>query len=161
MKELPKHFHAPRRRDFQNLKLFARYLVGTKHYGHVSKLAVGIGLDDPLPLHAHTDSDWAGCEETRKSSSREAILLAGTVVETNSITQPGVPATSSGEAQLRALAPCGQSAVYVRNLAQNDFKLTRIWCDSSAALPAAKRVGIGKMRRVGATAYSNQAGHHR
>ena len=152
VKELARHLHAPRRCDFQNLKLFARYLVGTKHYGHVSKLAEGIGLDDPLPLHAYTDSDWAGCEETRKSSSGEVIVLAGTVVETNSITQPGVPATSSGEAELRALTRCGQSAVYVRNLAQHDFKLKvdtpRIWCDSSAALQAAKRIGMGKMRHV-------------
>ena len=57
----------------------------------------------------------------RRSSSGEVIVLAGTVVETNSITQPGVPATSSGEAELRALTRCGQSAVCVRNLAQNEL----------------------------------------
>ena len=126
-------------------------MVGTKHYGRVSKLAEGIGLDDPLPLHAYTDSDWAGSAETHRSSSGEAIVLAGAVVETSSITQPGVPATSSGEAELRALTRCGQSAVYARNLAQNDSKLeidTPRMCDSSAALQAAKRIGMGKMRRV-------------
>ena len=49
------YWRAPRRCDFQNLKLFVRYLVGM---GHVSKLAEGIGH---MPA-----SDWAGCEETRK-----------------------------------------------------------------------------------------------
>lgn len=152
VKELARRLHSPRRCDYQNLKVFARYLVGTKNYGHVSKLADGLDSCEPLPLHAYTDSDWAGCQETRKSSSGEVIVLAGTVVETNSTTQPGVPATSSGEAEVRSLTHCAQSAVYVRNLAQEDFGLRidtpRIWCDSSAALQAAKRIGLGKMRHV-------------
>ena len=152
VKELARRLHAPRRCDFQNLKVFARYLAGTKNYGHVSKLVQGLNPHEHLPLHAYTDSDWAGCEETRKSSSGEVIILAGTVVETNSTTQPGVPATSSGEAEVRSLTHCAQSAVYVRNLAQEDFGLTvdtpRVWCDSSAALQAAKRIGMGKMRHV-------------
>ena len=152
VKELARRLHAPRRCDFQNLKVFARYLAGTRNYGHVSKLVQGLNPHEHLPLHAYTDSDWAGCEETRKSSSGEVIILAGTVVETNSTTQPGVPATSSGEAEVRSLTHCAQSAVYVRNLAQEDFGLTvdtpRVWCDSSAALQAAKRIGMGKMRHV-------------
>lgn len=152
VKELARRLHAPRRCDFQNLKVFARYLVGTKNYGHVSKLVDGLDPRDPLPLHAYTDSDWAGCAETRKSSSGEVIVLAGTVVETNSTTQAGVPATSSGEAEVRALTHCAQTCVYVKNLAQEDFGLKidvpRVWCDSSAALQAAKRIGLGKMRHI-------------
>ena len=66
VKELARHSHAPRRCDFQNLKLFARYLVGTKHYGHVNKLAEGIGLDDPLPLHAYTDTQTVTGQVVRK-----------------------------------------------------------------------------------------------
>ena len=152
VKELARRLHAPRRCDFQNLKVFARYLVGTTNYGHVSKLVQDLNPEEALPLHACTDSDWAGCEETRKSSSGEVIVLAGTVVETGSTTQPGVPATSSGEAEIRSWTHCAQSSVYVRNLACEDFGLKvdtpRVWCDSSAALQAAKRIGMGKMRHV-------------
>ena len=123
-----------------------------QNYGHVSKLVQDLNPEEALPLHAYTDSDWAGCEETRKSSSGEVIVLAGTVVETGSTTQPGVPATSSGEAEIRSLTHCAQSSVYVRNLACEDFGLKvdtpRVWCDSSAALQAAKRIGMGKMRHV-------------
>ena len=96
-------------------------MVGTKNYGHVSKLVQDLNPEEALPLHAYTDSDWAGCEETRKSSSGEVIVLVGTVVETGSTTQPGVPATSSGEAEIRSLTHCAQSSVYVRNLACEDW----------------------------------------
>ena len=32
VQELSRRLHAPRRCDFQNLKIFARYLIGTKNY---------------------------------------------------------------------------------------------------------------------------------
>jgi len=150
VKELARRLHAPRRCDFQNLKVFARYLVGTKNYGHVSKLVDGLDPRDPLQFHACTDSDWAGCAETRQSSSGEVIVLGGTVVETNSTTQAGVPATSSGEAEVRALAHCAQTCVCMKKLSQENFGLKidtpRVRCDSSAALEAAKRIALGKMK---------------
>ena len=92
--------------DCQNLEVFVRYLVGTKNYGNVSKLAHGLDHCDPLPLHAYIGSDQEGCEVTRKSNSGRRIVLAGTVVETNSTTQPRVPATSSREAEVRSLTLC-------------------------------------------------------
>ncbi|CAE7242490.1 RE2 [Symbiodinium sp. CCMP2592] len=105
-----------------------------------------------LPLHAYCDSDYAGDTESRKSTSGEVLVLGGTVVEANSSTQSGNPATSSGEAELRSLNHCAQSCMYIQNLAVHDFDLPvstpRIWCDSSAALQAAKRIGVGKMRHI-------------
>jgi hypothetical protein len=82
--------------------------------------------------------------------------VEGTLVYTTNTTQAGVPATSSGEAEVRALTHCAQTCVYVKNLAQEDFGLKidslRVRCDSPAALQAAKRIGlynfIGKMRHV-------------
>ena len=114
MKELARRLHAPRRCDFQNPKVFARYFVGTKNYGHVSKLVDGLDPRDPLPLHACTDSDWAGCAETRRSSSGEVIVFGGGVVETTSTTQAGVPATCSGEVEVRALTHCAQICVSMK-----------------------------------------------
>ena len=52
VKELARRLHAPRRCDFQNLKVFARYLAGAKNYGHVSKLVQGLNPHEHLPLHA-------------------------------------------------------------------------------------------------------------
>ena len=152
VKELARQIRAPRMCDWQNLKILARYLQGTRSLGHMTKIAEDVDVQDALPLHAFCDSDWAGDKESRKSTSGEIIFLAGTAVEVGSHTQPGTPATSSGEAELRALNECAKSSVFVRNLAMNDFGLNvdvpRIWCDSSAALQTSRKLGVGKMRHV-------------
>ena len=150
VKELARRIREPRVCDMQNLKILGRYLQGTKDMGHVS--VADARNDESVDLHCYCDSDWAGNEEDRKSTSGEILFLGGTAVECNSHTQPGTPATSSGEAEIRALNHCALSAVFVRNLAQEDFGMTvnvpRIWCDSSAALQAAKKMGVGKMRHI-------------
>ena len=154
VKELARRMKEPRKANMANLKVLGRYLKGTKDLGHVTKLE---GVEGPagereLPLHAYCDSDYAGDTESRKSTSGEVLVLGGTVVEANSSTQSGNPATSSGEAELRSLNHCAQSCMYIQNLAVHDFDLPvstpRIWCDSSAALQAAKRIGVGKMRHI-------------
>ena len=150
VKELARRIREPRVCDMQNLKILGRYLQGTKDLGHVS--VADARTDDSIDLHCYCDSDWAGDEESRKSTSGEILFLGGTAVECNSHTQPGTPATSSGEAEIRALNHCALSALFIRNLAQEDFGMTvnvpRLWCDSSAALQAAKRIGVGKMRHI-------------
>ena len=51
---------------------------------------------------------------------------------------------ASGEAEVRSLTRCAPSCVSVKNLAQEDFgtkiDTPRVWCNSSAALQAAKRM---------------------
>ena len=89
VKELARQIRAPRMVDWQNLKILARYLQGTRSLGHMTKIAEDVDVQDALPLHAFCDSDWAG-------DSGEIIFLAGTTVEIGSHTQPGTPATSSG-----------------------------------------------------------------
>ena len=118
----------------------------------MSKISEEVDVNEALPLHAFCDSDWAGDRECRMSTSGEVLFLAGTAVEATSHTQQGVPATSSGEAELRSLNECARSSVYVRNLATHHFGLNvdtpRIWCDSAAALQVSRKMGVGKMRHV-------------
>ena len=155
VKELARRMKDPRKADMANLKVLGRYLKGTRDLGHLTKvedLESSAAGERELPLHAYCDSDYAGDTESRKSTSGEVLVLGGTVVEANSTTQSGNPATSSGEAELRSLNHCAQSSMYIQNLARYDFGLPvstpRIWCDSSAALQAAKRIGVGKMRHI-------------
>ena len=152
VKELAKRIREPRECDMINLKVLGRYLKGTMDYGHVTKVAEGLYIKEGLPLHSYCDSDWAGDVETRRSTSGEAIFLGGTLVESSSHTQPGEPATSSGEAEIRALSHCGRTTMFIRNLTEQDFGMKvetpRIWCDSSAALQAARKMGVGKMRHI-------------
>ncbi|CAE7247114.1 RE1, partial [Symbiodinium natans] len=155
VKELARRMKDPRKADMANLKVLGRYLKGIRDLGHLTKvedLESSAAGERELPLHAYCDSDYAGDTESRKSTSGEVLVLGGTVVEANSTTQSGNPATSSSEAELRSLNHCAQSSVYIQNLARYDFGLPvstpRIWCDSSAALQAAKRIGVGKMRYI-------------
>ena len=126
--------------------------MGTQQYATVSKLAPDTTRETPLFLDGYCDSDWAGCQETRKSTSGEVIMLAGCLIEDASNTQPGTPATSSAEADLRSLTKTAQSLVYVKQLCELDFGLNiatpRLWCDSSAAIQVSKRPGVGKLRHV-------------
>ncbi|CAE7333376.1 RE1 [Symbiodinium microadriaticum] len=151
-KELAKRIRDPRECDMQNLKVLGRYLRGTMQVGHVTKLNEQVDPVAGIPLQGFCDSDWAGDKEDRKSTSGQVIVLGGTVVETSARTQQGTPATSSGEAEVRALTQCAQDLVFVRNLGVEDFGMSidvpRLFCDSSAAIQVARRLGVGKMRHI-------------
>ena len=151
MKELAKHIREPRECDMQNLKVLGRYLKGTQEYGHVTKVSYGV-TTKPVPIQAYCDSDWAGDGEIRKSTSGVVIYLAGTPVESGAHTQQGAPATSSGEAEIRSLTECAKATLFVKHLAETDFGMDvdtpRIWFDSSAALQASSKMGVGKMRHI-------------
>ncbi|CAE7450340.1 unnamed protein product, partial [Symbiodinium microadriaticum] len=77
----------------------------------------------------------------------------GGVVTTSTQTQPGLPATSSPDAELRGISRACREAIFVHDLAVLDFGLTlevpRIWSDSSTGITAAKRIGPGtKLRHL-------------
>lgn len=46
-------------------------------------------------LHVYTDSDWAGCDRSRRSTSGGVVVLGGAGIKHWSVTQPTV-ALSSG-----------------------------------------------------------------
>ena len=75
------------------------------------------------------------------------------MVITSTQTQPGLPATSSPDAELRGVSRACREAIFVHDLAVLDFGLTvevpRIWSDSSTGITAAKRIGPGtKLRHL-------------
>ena len=69
------------------------------------------------------------------------------------LTQPGPPATSSPDAELRGVSRAAREAIYLRDLITLDFGQLcgkpRLWTDSSSAMQAAKRIGPGaKLRHL-------------
>ena len=102
-----------------------------------------------MSLQVYSDSDWAGCRDTRKSRSGGMILLAGGVIKSWSNKQSSI-AMSSGEAEYYALVEAGAEAIGVRSLAR-DLGWTvgiTLHVDSSAAKAIASRIGIGKIRHL-------------
>ena len=89
--------HDPWEAHLAALKRLLRYVRGT----------VGFGLDlhrsPTSELVVYTDADWAGCPDTRRSTSGYAVFLGGNLVSWSSKWQP-VVSRSSAEAEYRAVA---------------------------------------------------------
>ena len=103
LKELGRHLSAPREADLRCLKHTLRYLRGTLDLVMVHK----INGDPKLPKGA-TDSDWAGCAETRKSTCCGVVHWMGVVILSYARTE-SVLAQSSPEAEyLGAVVLCSE-----------------------------------------------------
>ena len=85
--------------DFQNIKKLARFLIGVET---VKWQYEWQDEREALKIQAFADSDWAGCRESRRSTSGGVLLLGKHPLRTWSATQP-VMATSSCEAELYSL----------------------------------------------------------
>ena len=98
----------------------------------------------------YSDSDWAGCLRTRKSTSGGGVLtFQGGILKTWSSTQASI-AQSSGEAEYYALVRAASEALGMKSIMHDlgwDCKI-RLLVDSSAAKSIASRTGLGKLRHL-------------
>lgn len=89
--------HSPTESDFGLLKRILQYLRGTSTIGlHLSK-------NSDLSVISYNDSDWAGCKDTRRTTSGFCVLLGSNIISWSAKRQPTV-SRSSTEAEYRALA---------------------------------------------------------
>ena len=84
--------HQPRDTHMQLIKRVLRYLRGTTHFG------LQLYRSPSLDLVAYTDADWAGCPDTRKSTSGFCVFLGNSLISWSSKHQPTV-SRSSAEAE--------------------------------------------------------------
>ena len=103
------HMHDPREEHLQLVKRILRYLRGTTEYG------LHLHRSDKLELIAYSDADWAGCPDTRRSTSGYTIFLGDTLVSWSSKRQPTV-SRSSAEAEYRAVANAVAECCWLRQL---------------------------------------------
>ena len=142
-KEICRLMTTPTRREHASLKRLCRYLVGRPRLVHV------FDFHEASCIHVYTDTDWAGCPCTRKSTSGGIIALGKHTIKTWSSTQ-SLTSLSSGEAEYYGLTKgVGQGLGY-QGLMQ-DFGVVlplELHCDSAAARGIAKRRGLGKQRHT-------------
>jgi hypothetical protein len=74
MQQVCLHMHDPREPHLAALKRLLRYLRGTVDY----ELLLHRSTSSELVVY--TDADWAGCSDTRRSTSGYAIFLGGNLV---------------------------------------------------------------------------------
>ena len=98
---------------------------------------------------AYTDSDWAGCIRTARSTSGGIVSIGGRIIKTHSRQQKTV-ALSSAEAELYAMVAASAETLAIVAYAR-DLGLDlggEVYTDSSAALGISQRAGIGKVRHL-------------
>ena len=135
---------APSVGHFKKLRRLARYLIGVPRV--VWRFNWQMPFDE---ISTYTDSDWAGCRVTTKSTSRGAMMLGSHCLRTWSTTQKFVT-LSSAEAELMALVKASTEAIGMSQLGETWGMNLRaaIYVDSSAALAITQRRGCGKLRHV-------------
>ena len=78
------HMHDPRESHLAAMKRLLRYIRGTVDYG------LALHRSPSTELVVYTDADWAGCPDTRRSTSGYAVFLGGNLVSWSSKRQPVV-----------------------------------------------------------------------
>ncbi|KAI3677445.1 hypothetical protein L2E82_51658 [Cichorium intybus] len=113
--------HAPRTSHFNALKRILRYIKGT--------LSMGLHMhcSPNTSLISYTDADWAGCPDTRRSTSEYCVYLGDNLISWSSKRQSTI-SRSSAEAEYREVAHIvGESAGFATSFWS--------WADLPLALP--------------------------
>ena len=100
-------------------------------------------------IDVFSDSDWAGCVRTRRSTSGGVVTVGGSAIKHWILTQATV-ALSSGEAEYLALVKAACEGIGIQALARDlgwEMRLI-IHVDSSTARSIANRTGVGKLRHI-------------
>jgi hypothetical protein len=101
--------HDPHEPHLAALKRILRYIRGTLHFGLLLRPS------SSTDLVVYTDADWAGCPDTRKSTSGYAVFLGDSLISWSSKRQNTV-SRSSAEAEYRAVANGVAEATWLRQL---------------------------------------------
>ncbi len=126
------------------MKRLGRYLLGKERYVVKFEYQEWEGK-----LSVWTDTDYAGCLRTRKSTSGGLVRLGKHLVKSWSNTQ-SVIALSSGEAEYYGMVKGGSVGLGVKAmLADPGLKRgIKLKTDASAAKGIASRRGLGKVRHI-------------
>jgi histone deacetylase 1/2 len=125
------HMHDPHDVHWNIIKRILRYVRGTTEHG------VLLRASPSTALTAYTDADWAGCPDTRRSTSGFCIFLGDALVSWSSKRQ-AVVSRSSAEAEYRGVANAAAECCWLRNLLQELHidvnKASIIFCDNVSAV---------------------------
>ena len=141
--ELCQRMSSPTQQSLAKLKRLVRYLKRERQRGQVFKC--GRPVEE---VTTFTGSDWAGCKETRKSSSAGVVMLGNHTLKAYTRKQK-IIARSSAEAELysssiRERPNRKESCRLLRDLGYKKNPVLAI--DAKATVHILHRQGIGKLR---------------
>ena len=143
-KELCRHFAHPTQVGVDALKRAARFILGMPRL--VWRFPIQSAKDT---LKVYVDTDFGGCQSTRRSTSGGIALRGSHPIKHWSITQTTI-ALSSGEAELGGICRGASIALGLQSLAA-DLGITlkvEILTDATAAIGICRRRGLGKIRHL-------------
>ena len=100
-------------------------------------------------LTGFSDTDWAGCQETSKSSGCGLLFWAGGLIHFHSRTQ-GYPTLSSPEAEYGgAVSKASVMMFAISMLAFLGYTVcATMYLDASSAIAICKRQGVGRVKHL-------------
>ena len=114
--ELSRFVSCPGEKHMVAVKHLLRCLKGSRELGlKYSKPGNSGPMDRPNKLWGFVDSDWAGCPDSRRSTSGYALMLNGAAISWKSKRQ-AVVALSTAEAEFIAASTMVQEVIYARRL---------------------------------------------
>ena len=143
-KEACRYMARPTLGAWKMLKRLGRYLAGNRR-----TVLMYAWQGEEEEVEAYSDSDWAGCRVTGKSTSGGSVLIGEHYIKGWSSTQNSI-ALSSGEAELVALTRATAETIGILNMIRDlgQEKKGIVYADSTAALAIADRKGSGKLRHM-------------
>lgn len=143
-KEVCRHMAKPTVGAWKKLKRIVRYLVGARR---TVLMYPWQGMEEVI--ETYSDSDWAGCKKTGRSTSGGAITIGEHFIKGWSSTQASIT-LSSAEAELVAMTKAVAETMGVGNMVRDLGRHMKgvVYADSSAALAIADRKGSGKLRHI-------------
>jgi hypothetical protein len=103
----------------------------------------------PAFIDIYCDTDFAGCQQTRRSTSGSVAMIGPHCVKHSSKTQTTV-SLSSGEAELHGICAGTAIGLGLQSLCKDlGFHYeVRVHSDATAAIGIARRRGLGKIRHL-------------
>ena len=123
--------HDPKTQHMSALKRIIRYINGTIDFGlHLYPSSID-------KLISYTDADWAGCPDTRRSTSGYCVYLGDNLISWSAKRQHTL-SRSSAEAEYRGVANVVSESCWLRNLLLElccpVTKATLVYCDNISAV---------------------------
>ena len=143
-KELCRQFAAPIKKGVEALRRAARFLVGMPHLVYEFQFQKNTNV-----LQVFVDTDFGGCDSTRRSTSGGVAMRGSHCVKHWSTTQTTV-ALSSGEAELNGICRGASIGLGLQSLSHDlciDLEL-EVLTDATAAIGICRRRGLGRIRHL-------------
>lgn len=143
-KEISRYMSKPQEEDIAALKRLARYV---KQYPRVAfKFKF---QSPPSKIRVYSDSNYAGCLKTRKSTQGGIVMLGNHCIKTYSSTQ-SIIAISSAEAEFYGIVKAASVGLGIQSSLKDlgSHLSLQMYTDASAAQAMASRRGLGKVKHM-------------